>query len=101
MAGTIALRRSDRKVLSDFAGTVGTHEQRLRAHILLRLDGGHPWATVAAVLFTSSSTINRYRDGGSTPSSPRPAGTAPPAWAPSHALIRSTMLRVTCRARRS
>ena len=68
MAGTIALRRSDRKVLSDFAKTARTHEQRLRANILLLLDDGHPWATIAAVLFTSSSTINRwrirYRDGG-------------------------------------
>src|SRR4051794_17610245 len=26
-------------------------EVRLRAHILLLLDGGHPWATISAVLF--------------------------------------------------
>jgi transposase len=34
---------------------------RLRAHILLLLDAGHPWATVSAVLFCSTSTISRWR----------------------------------------
>jgi transposase len=34
---------------------------RLRAHILLLLDAGHPWAVVVAVLFTSTATINRWR----------------------------------------
>ena len=34
---------------------------RLRAHILLLLDAGHPWATIGAVLFTSTATINRWR----------------------------------------
>jgi putative transposase len=47
--------------LLDFAKTAGTHEQRLRAHILLLLDDGHTWNTIAAVLFTSSSSINRWR----------------------------------------
>ena len=32
-------------------------EVRLRSHILLLLDAGHPWATVGAVLFCSASTI--------------------------------------------
>src|SRR3954462_11877400 len=36
-------------------------EVRLRAHILLLLDAGHPWATVGAVLFCSVSTISRWR----------------------------------------
>src|SRR3954469_24188639 len=34
---------------------------RLRAHILLLLDAGHPWATISAVLFCSASTISRWR----------------------------------------
>jgi transposase len=34
---------------------------RLRCHVLLLLDAGHPWALIAAVLFTSSATINRWR----------------------------------------
>jgi transposase len=36
-------------------------EVRLRAHILLLLDAGHPWATVSAVLFCSASTISRWK----------------------------------------
>jgi transposase len=61
MDGTIAIRLSDRKVLLDVVKTAGTHEQRLRAHILLLLDDGHTWTNIAAVLYTSSSTINRWR----------------------------------------
>jgi transposase len=34
---------------------------RLRAHILLLLNDGHPWATIVAFLFTSTRTINRWR----------------------------------------
>jgi transposase len=34
---------------------------RLRAHILLLLDAGHPWATITAVLFCSSRTIARWK----------------------------------------
>lgn len=36
-------------------------EVRLRAHILLLLDAGFPWATIQAILFCSSSTVNRWR----------------------------------------
>ena len=61
MDGSISIRTADRKLLSQFVKTAGTHEQRLRAHILLLLDDGHSWTTIAAVLFTSSSTINRWR----------------------------------------
>jgi transposase len=35
---------------------------RLRAHILLLLHEGYSWTLIAAVLFTSSSTINRWRE---------------------------------------
>jgi putative transposase len=34
---------------------------RLRAHILLLLDAGYPWATISAVLFCSVSTISRWK----------------------------------------
>ena len=34
---------------------------RLRAHILLLLGAGHPWATVCAVLFCSPSTVSRWK----------------------------------------
>src|SRR5262249_55236679 len=34
---------------------------RLRSHILLLLDAGHPWATISAVLFCSVSTISRWK----------------------------------------
>ena len=61
MDGSISIRASDRKLLLDFHKTAATHEQRLRAHILLLLGDGVPWATIATVLFTSSSTINRWR----------------------------------------
>src|SRR4051812_45168435 len=36
-------------------------DMRLRAHILLLLDAGHPWATISAVLFCSVSTIGRWK----------------------------------------
>ena len=36
-------------------------EVRLRAHILLSLDAGFPWATVGAVLCCSQITIGRWR----------------------------------------
>jgi transposase len=36
-------------------------EIRLRTHILLLLDAGHPWATISAVLFCSVSTISRWK----------------------------------------
>ena len=34
---------------------------RLRAHILLLLAAGHPWATISAVLFCSPGTISRWK----------------------------------------
>jgi len=34
---------------------------RFRCHILLLLDAGRPWGLIAAVLFTSTATINRWR----------------------------------------
>jgi putative transposase len=61
MEGSIHLRACERKILLRVVKTAGTYEQRLRAHILLLLAAGHSWMTIAAVLFTSTSTINRWR----------------------------------------
>jgi putative transposase len=61
MEGSIRLRAAERKTLLHVVKTGSTHEQRLRAHVLLLLADGWAWLTIAAVLFTSSSTINRWR----------------------------------------
>jgi transposase len=68
MDGSIRIRPGERKLLLQTLKTASSHEQRLRAHILLLLAEGCTWTTIAFVLFTSSSTINRWRkrflDGG-------------------------------------
>ena len=61
MSGSIALRARDRKALLELYRTAADPQRRLRAYILLLLDEGHSWALIAAVLFTSASTINRWR----------------------------------------
>jgi transposase len=61
MDGSIHLRASERKTLLDVLKSGSTHEQRLRAHLLLLLADEWAWLTIATVLFTSSSTINRWR----------------------------------------
>jgi transposase len=59
--GSIRLRPADRKALLRECRRGSDPDRRLRAHILLLLDDGHSWALIAAVLFTSASTINRWR----------------------------------------
>jgi putative transposase len=61
MDGSIRLRPDERKTLLEIAKTATAHEQRLRAHLLLLLDDGWEWTVIAAVLFTSSSTISRWQ----------------------------------------
>lgn len=61
MDGSIRLSATDRKTLLDVYRRGTDPERRLRAHILLLLDAGQPWALIAAVLFTSTATINRWR----------------------------------------
>jgi putative transposase len=51
----------DRKTLLDHYRRSAQPEVRLRAHILLLLDAGHPWTTISAVLFCSFSTISRWK----------------------------------------
>lgn len=61
MDGSIHLQPDERKVLLHMFRTAATHEQRLRAHVLLLLAQGLAWSVIVQVAFTSSSTINRWR----------------------------------------
>jgi putative transposase len=68
VSGSISLCRRDRKALLALYRQARDPQVRLRAHILLLLDAGYSRALIAAALFTSASTINRWRqrflDGG-------------------------------------
>jgi transposase len=55
------LAPAERKVLLAHYRRSAEPDVRLRAHILLLLDAGHPWATVSAVLFCSLATISRWK----------------------------------------
>jgi transposase len=61
MLGSISLRRRDRNALLQLYRRTSDPQLRLRAHILLLLDQGQSWTVIATVLFTSTSTINRWR----------------------------------------
>jgi transposase len=61
VSDSIHLRPEDRKILLRQYRGSSAPAVRLRCHVLLPLDAGHPWALIAAVLFTSSATINRWR----------------------------------------
>jgi transposase len=61
MDGSIQLQERERKVLLQCLRRGTDPQQRLRAHILLLLADQWTWGTIAAVLFTSTSTINRWR----------------------------------------
>jgi transposase len=58
---SIHLSWADRNALLEHYRRSADPEVRLRAHILLLLDAGHPWATISAVLFCSLSTISRWK----------------------------------------
>jgi transposase len=58
---SIRLTPAQRQELFDHYRRDAVPEVRLRAHILLLLDAGHPWATIGAVLFCSASTISRWK----------------------------------------
>ena len=58
---SICLPPSAHKALLDLYRRSAEPEVRLRAHILLLLGADHPWATISAVLFCSSSTISRWK----------------------------------------
>jgi putative transposase len=61
MDGSIRLPAPDRKALLDVYRRGTDPEQRLRAHILLLLDDRVAWTVIAALLFTSTATVNRWR----------------------------------------
>jgi putative transposase len=68
MDGSIRLRVDEHKTALHVFRRGTDPELRQRAHILLLLDARQPWTLIVAVLFTSTSTINRWRrrylDGG-------------------------------------
>jgi putative transposase len=58
----LSLTPADRRNLLDLVRRSPELEVRLRSHILVLLADGHPWVTIAAVLFCSTSTIARWKD---------------------------------------
>jgi putative transposase len=81
---SICLSEQDRKSLLELYRHDTDPHTRLRAHILLLLDDGLPWATITLVLFTSSSTIARtkrsFLDRGTDSVFGRPRGRRLWAW---------------------
>jgi putative transposase len=60
MTRSVTLDARQRQALLDRYRKDRDPEVRFRAHILLLLAEGHAWATVAAILFCSSRTIDRW-----------------------------------------
>jgi putative transposase len=60
MTRSITLSTEQRTTLLDRYRKDPDPEVRFRSHILLLLDDGHTWVTVAALLFCSSRTIDRW-----------------------------------------
>lgn len=58
---SISLNLAQRQALLDHYRRSADPAVGHRAHILLLLDAGHPWATIGAVLFCSASTISRWK----------------------------------------
>jgi putative transposase len=58
---TISLKPDERKTLLDHLRRHPDPQLRLRAHIILLLAEGHTWALICAVLFCSSSTVDRWK----------------------------------------
>jgi transposase len=61
MDGSIRLEAQERKVLLQCVRRGTNPDERLHAHVLLLLADGWSWNLITAVLFTSSSTINRWQ----------------------------------------
>jgi putative transposase len=58
---SIQLTDEERNTLLDCYRTDPDPQLRLRAHLVLLLAAGYPWATIAAVRFCSSRTIARWK----------------------------------------
>ena len=61
MDGSIRLSAQERNVLLEEVRRGTDPGIRLRTHILVLLNDGFSWNTIIAVLFTSTGTINRWR----------------------------------------
>src|SRR5262245_65723978 len=61
MKSNITLTAQDRNALLHHYRRSSDPQLRTRAHIILLLADGHPWALIAALLYTSSSTIGRWQ----------------------------------------
>jgi putative transposase len=61
MDGSIRLSARERNILLQEARRGSDAQCRLRAHILVLLNDGLSWSVICATLFTSASTINRWR----------------------------------------
>jgi putative transposase len=57
----VRLSAADRNALLGLYRSDPDPQVRHRAHILLLLGDGHPWATIGAVLYTSAATIARWK----------------------------------------
>ena len=81
MSCTISLSADERKTLLDLYRHGPEPAVTHRAHLLLLLDDGWPWDTIATVLFTSTSTIarwqQRFQQGGVEALAGRPVGRHP------------------------
>ncbi|HKB41468.1 MAG TPA: IS630 family transposase [Gemmataceae bacterium] len=81
MNSTIVLAADERKALLDLYRRGTDPEVARRAHMVLLLADGFPWAVITAVLFTSTSTIarwqQRYQAGGLEALAGRPPGRRP------------------------
>lgn len=62
MDGSIHLKPSERKILLEHYRKSAVPDLRLRSHVLLLLADGQPWSRIAAMLYTSTSTIARWND---------------------------------------
>jgi len=58
---SISLSPTDRQAILGHYRRSADPDVRFRAHVILLLDAGHPWATICAVLFCSLSTISRWK----------------------------------------
>jgi hypothetical protein len=61
VSASIPLRPEDRIALLRHYHSSSGPAVRLRCHVHLLLDAGHSWSLIAAVLFTSSAAIDRWR----------------------------------------
>ena len=61
MTPSITLSARDRNALLRHYRHSRDPQLRTRAHIILLLADGRPWALIAALLYTSSSTIDRWQ----------------------------------------